>query len=26
MDMIHRHAPDAVLSKKGAKGLGIPEC
>jgi hypothetical protein len=26
LDMIHRHSPDAVLSKKGAQGLGIPEC
>jgi len=26
MDMIQRKAPKAVMSKKGAKGLGIPEC
>ena len=26
MDMIQRQAPEAVMSKKGAKGLGIPEC
>jgi len=25
-DMIQRKAPEAVLSKRGAKGLGIPEC
>jgi hypothetical protein len=26
MDMIQRKYPEAVMSKKGAKGLGIPEC
>jgi hypothetical protein len=26
MDMIQRHAPESVMSKKGPKGLGIPEC
>jgi hypothetical protein len=26
MDMIQRHTPEAVMSKKGPKGLGIPEC